>query len=213
MTSGFHPLLRTSASDTAGLTPGPSDALLIIDVQNDFLPGGALAVPEGDAILPVIRELLRLPFGLIVTSQDWHPAQHVSFKTATPAGEWPPHCIAQTQGAALAAELTLPANTLAVFKGTQTDQDSYSAFGGADAQGTSLALLLQHHGIARVFVCGLALDYCVQASALDARTAGFQTVVITDACRGIASDLTPTLAKLQDAGVTLCSSATLIPRL
>lgn len=213
MTSGSHPLLHTPVPDAADLTPRPSDALLIIDVQNDFLPGGALAVPEGDAILPVIRDLLRLPFGLIVTSQDWHPAQHISFKTATPAGDWPPHCIAHTQGAALAADLTLPANTLAVFKGTQADKDSYSAFGGRDAQGTSLATLLQHHGIARVFVCGLALDYCVQASARDACTAGFQTVVITDACRGIASDLTPTLVRLQDAGVTLCSSAPLMPRL
>lgn len=213
MTSGSHPLLHTPVPDAADLTPRPSDALLIIDVQNDFLPGGALAVPEGDAILPVIGKLLRLPFGLIVTSQDWHPAQHISFKTATPAGDWPPHCIAHTQGAALAADLTLPPNTLAVFKGTQTDQDSYSAFGGRDAQGTSLATLLQHHGITRVFVCGLALDYCVQASALDARTAGFQTVVITDACRGIASDLTPILARLQDAGVMLCSSAPLMPRL
>ncbi|WP_395495069.1 isochorismatase family protein [Acetobacter sp. KSO5] len=213
MTSGSHPLLHTPVPDAADLTPRPSDALLVIDVQNDFLPGGALAVPEGDAILPVIGKLLRLPFGLIVTSQDWHPAQHISFKTATPAGKWPPHCIAHTQGAALAADLALPANTLAVFKGTQADQDSYSAFGGRDAQATSLATLLQHHGITRVFVCGLALDYCVQASALDARTAGFQTVVITDACRGIASDLTPILVRLQDAGVTLCSSAHLMPRL
>lgn len=213
MTSGSHPLLHTPVPDAAGLTPGASDALLIIDVQNDFLPGGALAVPKGDAILPVIQKLVGLPFGLIVTSQDWHPAQHVSFKTATPAGDWPLHCIAHTQGAALAADLTLPANTLAVFKGTQSDQDSYSAFGGTDTQGASLAPLLQRHGMTRVFVCGLALDYCVQASALDARTAGFQTVVITDACRDIASDLTPTLAKLQDAGVMLRSSASLIPRL
>lgn len=209
MTSGPRPLLPTSAPDAASLTPGPSDALLIIDVQNDFLPGGALAVPEGDAILPVIQELVRLPFGLIVTSQDWHPAQHISFKTPAHPDGWPPHCVAETQGAALAPDLALPARTVAVFKGTQADQDSYSAFGGADTQGTPLVTLLQRHSITRVFVCGLALDYCVQASALDARTAGFETVVLTDACRGIAPDLTPTLTALRNAGVTLDSSASL----
>ncbi|WP_252346830.1 nicotinamidase [Acetobacter sp. P1H12_c] len=211
MISGSPSLRHTTPHHRMGLTPGPADALLIIDVQNDFLPGGALAVPEGDAILPVIRQLTPLPFGLIITSQDWHPAQHVSFKTATPAGPWPPHCVAGTQGAALAADLTVPADTLAVFKGTLTDQDSYSAFGGADAQGASLAALLQRHGINRVFLCGLALDYCVQASALDARKAGLETVVLTDACRGIAHDLTPALTALQTAGVILCTSQDLAP--
>ncbi|MCG0997292.1 nicotinamidase [Acetobacter persici] len=211
MISGSSSLRHTTPHHRMGLTPGPSDALLIIDVQNDFLPGGALAVPDGDAILPVIRQLTHLPFGVIITSQDWHPAQHVSFKTATPAGPWPPHCVAGTQGAALAADLTLPADTLAVFKGAQTDQDSYSAFGGADAQDVSLAALLQRHGINRIFLCGLALDYCVQASALDARKAGLETVVLTDASRGIAHDLTPALTILRTAGVVLRTSQDLAP--
>ncbi|MFT8515573.1 MAG: nicotinamidase [Acetobacter persici] len=211
MISGSPSLPHTTPHHGMGLTPGPSDALLIIDVQNDFLPGGALAVPDGDAVLPVIRQLTHLPLGLIITSQDWHPAQHVSFKTATPAGPWPPHCVAGTQGAALTADLTVPADTVAVFKGAQTDQDSYSAFGGADAQGVSLAALLQRHGINRVFLCGLALDYCVQASALDARKAGLETVVLTDACRGIAHDLTPALTALRTAGVILCTSQDLAP--
>lgn len=189
----------------------PSDALLIIDVQNDFLPGGTLAVPEGDAILPVIQHLVRLPFGLIVTSQDWHPAGHSSFKTVSPTGEWPPHCIAHTHGAALAAELPLPASTLAVFKGTQAEQDSYSAFGGQDAQGTPLAALLQQKGITRLFLCGLALDYCVRASALDARKAGLQTVVLTDACRSIAQDPAPVLAELKAEGVSCWLSHSLAP--
>ncbi len=209
MVSGTTPPLQSPEPELTHLSPGPEDALLIIDVQNDFLPGGALAVPEGDAILPVIQQLSCLPFGLIVTSQDWHPAQHVSFQTATPPGPWPPHCVAQTHGAALSADLALPARTQAVFKGTEADKDSYSAFGGADTHGTSLAALLQHNGISRVFLCGLALDYCVQASALDARTAGFQAVVLTDACRGIASDLTPTLNTLRAAGIALCSSSAL----
>ncbi|KXV63585.1 hypothetical protein AD949_07000 [Acetobacter orleanensis] len=191
------------------LTPGASDALLIVDVQNDFLPGGALAVPEGDAILPIIRDLVRLPFGLIATSQDWHPAEHVSFQTAIPAGKWPPHCVAHTHGAALASGLTLPSSTLAVFKGTQAEQDSYSAFGGTDAQGLPLAALLQKQDITRVFVCGLALDYCVRASALDAHAMGFQTILITDACRGIAEDLTPILTELREGGVSCYTSQAL----
>lgn len=206
MTTGSVSLPHAAVLLPTDLTPGPSDALLVIDVQNDFLPGGALAVPQGDAILPVIRDLLRLPFGLIVTSQDWHPPHHVSFQTATPAGPWPPHCVAHTHGAALAAELKLPTGTRAIFKGTQAEQDSYSAFGGSDAQGTPLAALLRQHGITRVFVCGLALDYCVRASALDARKAGLQTVVLTDACRGIAADLMPVLAELRAAGVVCCPS-------
>ncbi|MCX2561008.1 nicotinamidase [Acetobacter farinalis] len=183
--------------------PGPADALLIIDVQNDFLPGGALAVPDGNAILPALQHLVRLPFGMIVTSQDWHPSQHISFQ---PQGPWVPHCVARTEGAALAAGLSLPATAQAVFKGTLPEQDSYSAFGGADEHGTPLATLLQRHSITRVFLCGLALDYCVKATALDARANGLQTLVLMDACRGIAPDQTETLQTLRAAGVLLRTS-------
>jgi nicotinamidase/pyrazinamidase len=182
---------------------GPGDALIIVDVQNDFLPGGALAVPEGDAILPVVNALVQEPFGMVVASLDWHPAEHGSFK---PAGAWPVHCVADTWGAALSPALKLPQRNLLVLKGQDTELDAYSAFEGRSADGARLAETLRQHGIERVFVCGLALEYCVRSTAQDAMAEGFSTFLLTDATRGLEPSPTPTLRALHNAGVTLCHS-------
>ena len=160
------------------------DALLVIDVQNDFLPGGSLAVPDGDAVIPVINHLTTLPFGCIVASRDWHPEAHASF---APAGRWPVHCVADTSGAAFPPGLETSRFTRVVSKGVSAGTEAYSAF--ADEQGrdeTALADFLRGGGIGRVFLCGLALDYCVAATAADAVRSGFRSMIVADACRAIA---------------------------
>ncbi|SOY43495.1 Pyrazinamidase/nicotinamidase [Cupriavidus taiwanensis] len=194
-------------------TIGPDDCLLVIDVQNDFMPGGALAVPSGDEVVPVINRLARA-FGHVVVTQDWHPAAHVSFAAnhagtqpfqmlTLPYGEqvlWPVHCVQDTPGAALHAGLHVPHARLVIRKGHHADVDSYSAFLEADrTTRTGLAGYLREHGVKRVFCAGLATDYCVAWSALDARAAGFEAAVIEDACRAI--DLRGSLARAwQDLG-------------
>lgn len=207
-------------------TIGPDDCLLVIDVQNDFMPGGALAVPHGDEVVPVINRLARA-FGHVVLTQDWHPVSHVSFaanhagtqpfQTLTlPYGEqvlWPVHCVQDTPGAALHAGLHVPHARLVIRKGHHADVDSYSAFLEADrTTRTGLAGYLREQGVKRVFCAGLATDYCVAWSALDARAAGFEAAVIEDACRAI--DLEGSLAKawqdLGAAGVARVTSAELL---
>lgn len=195
------PSLPTSLSAMKLPVIGPADALIIVDVQNDFLPGGALAVPEGDAVLPVINALAQQPFGMVIASLDWHPAEHGSF---TPSGAWPVHCVADTEGAALSPALNLPQGNLLVLKGQDTELDAYSAFEGQTTEGARLDETLRQHGIERVFVCGLALEYCVRNTAQDAVAAGFSTFLLTDATRGLAPSPAPTLRALHDAGVTLC---------
>ncbi|MBO6037119.1 MAG: isochorismatase family protein [Acetobacter sp.] len=184
-------------------TPNVHDALLIVDVQNDFLTNGALAITDGNKILPCINALAALPFGCIITSQDWHPPDHFSFNTAKPAGPWPRHCVANTYGAALAPSLHLPDHSLAVFKGMEADKESYSAFEGITPSKTTLLTLLQEREITRVFICGLALDYCVKATALDARNHNINTVVIINACQGLAIDPNPTLRFLRQNAIKL----------
>lgn len=181
------------------MTYGAQDCLLVIDVQNDFMPDGALAVPRGDEVVPVINRLARA-FGHVVMTQDWHPAGHASFATSHAGrapfqtttlayGEqvlWPDHCVQETPGAALHADLCIPHARLVLRKGHHADVDSYSAFLEADrSTRTGLAGYLREHGVTRVFCAGLATDYCVAWSALDARAAGFAVVVIEDACRAI----------------------------
>ncbi|SCV01223.1 Pyrazinamidase/nicotinamidase [Cupriavidus necator] len=206
-------------------TIGPDDCLLVIDVQNDFMPGGALAVPHGDEVVPVINRLARA-FGHVVLTQDWHPVSHVSFAAnhagtqpfqslTLPYGEqvlWPVHCVQDTPGAALHAGLHVPHARLVIRKGHHADVDSYSAFLEADrTTRTGLAGYLREHGVKRVFCAGLATDYCVAWSALDARAAGFAAAVIEDACRAI--DLEGSLAgawqDLGAAGVARVMSAEL----
>jgi nicotinamidase/pyrazinamidase len=176
-----------------------SDALLVIDVQNCFTPGGSLAVKEGDAIVPLINKIA-MDFHNVVLTQDWHTADHVSFASQhdgkkpfetiqLPYGTqvlWPDHCVQGTEGAAIHKDINIPQAELIIRKGFHKDVDSYSAFLEADRKTqTGLAGYLHGRGIKRVFVCGLATDFCVAWSALDARKFKFQAVVIEDACRGI----------------------------
>lgn len=157
------------------------DALLIVDVQRDFLPGGALAVPDGDAVVAPLSACARcfaernLP---VFASRDWHPADHCSFREN--GGPWPPHCVANTPGADLAADLELPPGTQVIDKGTTTKRDAYSAFDRTD-----LSARLAELGVRRLFIGGLATEYCVAASAEDALRSGYDVVLLTDAMRAI----------------------------
>jgi nicotinamidase/pyrazinamidase len=175
------------------------DVLLVIDVQNDFMPDGALAVAHGDEVVPVINRLAR-GFSHVVLTQDWHPASHVSFAAnhagrtpfemlTLPYGEqvlWPTHCVQGTPGAALHRDLDIAHARAVIRKGHHAGVDSYSAFLEADrTTPTGLAGYLRELGVKRVWCCGLATDYCVAWSALDARTAGFEVALIEDASRGI----------------------------
>jgi len=179
----------------------PSDALLVIDLQPDFMPGGALAVAEGDTLVPLANALMRR-FAMVVITQDWHPPGHASFASTHGAAPfstkelhcgdqtlWPDHCVQGTAGAALHPELETDSAVLILRKGMHEAVDSYSAFVEADGKTTTgLAALLAARGVRRVFCCGLATDYCVAYSALDARKAGFAAFVIEDACRAIDAD-------------------------
>ena len=157
------------------------DALLVVDVQTDFLPGGALAVPNGDAVVAVMNGYLSIfsDYGLpIFASRDWHPTEHCSFLEQ--GGSWPPHCVAETSGAAFAVGLKLPESTAIISKATQREVDAYSAF-----QDTGLTQQLQERGIRRLFVGGLATDYCVLHTVRDARKAGFEVYLLEDAIRAV----------------------------
>lgn len=192
------------------------------------MPGGALAVPRGDEVVPVINRLATR-FAAVVLTQDWHPADHVSFASAHPGrkpfetlrlpyGEqvlWPPHCVQGTAGAALHPGLDVPHAQLVIRKGHHREIDSYSAFVEADrATATGLAGYLRERGIGEFFVCGLATDFCVAWSALDGRAAGFEVSVVEDACRAI--DLQGSCAKawqdMAQAGVQRLQSAQIEPR-
>ena len=200
----------------------PTDCLLVIDVQNDFLPGGALAVPDGDQVIPVVNRLAKA-FGRVVLTQDWHPREHVSFAAnhagtqpfgtiELPYGQqvlWPVHCVQYSTGAALADGLDVPHAQLIVRKGYHPHIDSYSAFFEADRKTpTGLLGYLRELGMKRVFCVGLATDFCVAWSAMDARAAGLDVVVIEDACRAI--DLNGSLAQawqhMTDAGIVRLQS-------
>ncbi len=181
--------------------------LIVVDVQNDFMPGGALAVPLGDEVVPVINRLAERYTNVVLT-QDWHPRRHASFAsshagkkpfetTRLAYGEqvlWPDHCVQGTPGAEIHAGLSIPHAQLVIRKGYHSEIDSYSAFLEADRKtSTGLAGYLREHGVKRLVFCGLATDFCVAWSALDARAAGFDATVIEDACRGI--DLEGSLAR------------------
>ena len=158
-----------------------NDALLIVDVQNDFMPWGALPVPDGDKVVPVLNRYIRIfrdNGGLIVASRDWHPPDHSSFKPF--GGIWPVHCVRGTEGAKFHKDLELPEDTYIVSKATSPLKDAYSAF-----DDTGLANTLKEKGIKRVFVGGLATDYCVKATVLDAIDNGFCTFLLEDASRGV----------------------------
>jgi nicotinamidase/pyrazinamidase len=196
--------------------------LLVIDVQNDFLPGGALAVPRGDDVVPVVNRLAAR-FGNVILTQDWHPPRHVSFASSHPGRQpfetialpygtqvlWPDHCVQGSAGAAFAAALDIRHAQAVIRKGYHDHTDSYSAFLEADrVTPTGLAGLLRERGIRRVFCCGLATDFCVAWSALDAQAAGFETWVVEDACRAIdtGGSLAAARAQLAAAGVRMTAS-------
>ncbi|MEO0257837.1 MAG: bifunctional nicotinamidase/pyrazinamidase [candidate division WOR-3 bacterium] len=157
------------------------DALIIVDVQKDFCPGGALAVPHGDEVVPVINnyiEIFKNHGGLIIATRDWHPENHSSFSEH--GGIWPPHCIQNTEGAEFHDELKLPNDVIVISKADHPDKEAYSGF-----DGTNLEKVLRGHGIQRVFVAGLATDYCVKATVLDALRFNFFTFLLLDATRGV----------------------------
>lgn len=203
--------------------PDARDCLIVVDVQSDFLPGGALAVPKGDEIVPIAGALAQR-FATVVLTQDWHPADHASFAANHPGRApfetidlaygpqvlWPVHCVQASPGAALASGLDVPHATMILRKGCHAAIDSYSAFQEADrATSTGLAAFLKARGIERVVVCGLATDFCVAWTALDAAAAGFDTAVVEDACRAIDLDgsLMAAWAAMTAAGVRRITSA------
>lgn len=168
------------------MTDEDGAALLIVDVQNDFCPGGALAVPDGDAVVPVMNRLAARAGALgqpVYASRDWHPADSLHF--APQGGPWPVHCVAGTDGARLHPDLLLPGSAMIVSKGTTRDAHGYSAFEGTLAGRGSLEDDLRARGVTRVIVGGLATDYCVRASVLDARRLGFDVTVVKDGVRGV----------------------------
>ncbi len=164
---------------------GKTDALIIVDVQNDFCPGGALPVPEGDQVIPVLNDYIKTfkkPNARIFATRDWHPPNHISFKAQ--GGPWPPHCVQNSEGAKFHPDLKLPSDTTIISKATDPLREAYSGF-----DGTELANTLKTQGATRVFVGGLATDYCVKNTVLDARKMGFETVLLLDAIRGINAEL------------------------
>ncbi|SEB58872.1 bifunctional nicotinamidase/pyrazinamidase [Terriglobus roseus] len=202
-----------------------NEVLLVIDVQRDFLPDGSLAVPEGDAVLPVINRL-GARFHNVVLTQDWHPAGHISFSSThglRPFADtfeasygtqtlWPDHTVQGSPGAELHPGLILPNANLIVRKGFRKDVDSYSAFLENDHRtSTGLAGYLRDRGLTSLFLCGLAWDYCVGYSALDGVALGFQVTVIEDAVRGIAPETMAAMSARWDAvGVKRIQSAQLL---
>jgi nicotinamidase/pyrazinamidase len=200
-----------------------TSALLVIDVQNCFLPGGSLAVKDGEQVVPVINRIAK-SFSNVVVTQDWHTVGHTSFASAHPGKKpfetidlaygkqvlWPDHCVQGTEGASLSKDLSIPQAALVLRKGFHKDVDSYSAFTEADGKTTTgLAAYLKARKLERLFVAGLATDFCVAWTALDARKAGFETYVVEDACRGIDTQgsMAKAWADMDKAGVKRIQSA------
>jgi nicotinamidase/pyrazinamidase len=185
----------------------PGDALLLVDPQNDFCPGGALGVAEGDQVMPILSEWAAAAAAAgvpIFVSRDWHPPRTTHFKEY--GGVWPPHCVQGTPGAEFHPALRLPSSVLIVSKGMGEAEDAYSAFQARDANGVMLADLLRSRGVQRLYVMGLATDYCVKASALAGLEHGFAVVLVQAGCRAV--DLQPgdghaALSAIQTAGGVL----------
>ena len=204
-------------------------ALILVDLQNDFLPGGALAVPHGDAVIP-LANTLQEKFALVVATQDWHPRNHGSFAANHPGRKpfeqidlnglpqtlWPVHCVQNTPGAELAATLRRERIARIFPKGTDPGIDSYSGFfDNGQRRATGLGDWLREQGVKQVDVCGLATDYCVKFTALDAARLGFKTRVIEDACRGVnlqPGDVAKAILEMKAAGIDVVPSRTILER-
>jgi len=180
------------------------DGLVLVDVQNDFCPGGALPIEKGDEVVPVLNQWIEAAQAKgipIYASRDWHPLQHVSFEVQ--GGTWPPHCIQDTDGAAFHPELRLPKNAVKITKGVRFDQDQNSAF-----DQTGLAEQLKRNNVKRLWVGGLALDVCVLATVLDARRLGFEVHVILEATRPVTPEGgEEAIRRMREAGATIVSES------
>ena len=198
-------VVSTAASDREAIRLQSGDALVVVDVQNDFLPGGALAIAGADQILMAVNhsivEFRRRGLPVFAT-RDWHPPDHCSFRAY--GGPWPPHCVAHTRGAQFAPGLQLPSDARIVSKATAREADAYSGF-----EGTGLLQQLRELGCSRVFLAGLATDYCVRATALDALGARLAAIVLTDAVRAVdaqAGDGERALTAMTQRGVRLSTT-------
>jgi len=187
------------------------DALVVVDMQNDFMPGGALPVPEGDKIIPRLNEYIKLfeSKGLpVFFTRDWHPENHISFKGH--GGIWPPHCVQNTEGAEFHRDLYIPKdNKFIISKGTSQDFDAYSGF-----QGTILESLLRERGIRRIFVGGVATDYCVKNTAIGGLNLGFEVFVLEDAIKGVdvnPGDVERAVEEMLDRGAAFITIDDLLP--
>ncbi len=205
------------------------NSLIVVDLQHDFCPGGSLAVAQGDAIIPVIDRILPA-FDCVVATQDWHPANHQSFAVnhagaqvgdvielgGMPQVLWPVHCVQNTNGAAFHRGFDISGLDAVFQKGVDPEIDSYSGFfDNGHKRSTGLGDYLNQRGVGTVYICGLATDYCVKATALDAIALGFETFVISDACRGVnlqAGDDEKALAEIAEAGGKIVSSAEILAR-
>jgi nicotinamidase/pyrazinamidase len=203
-----------------------SSALILVDLQNDFVPGGALAVPDGDRVVPIANQLQKM-FDLIVATQDWHPANHGSFAANDPGRKpgdvidlnglpqilWPIHCVQNTRGAQFHRGLDVGRITKVVQKGTDPGIDSYSGFfDNGHRKATGMGDWLAERGVSDLYVLGLATDYCVKFTALDARQLGFSVTLIEDASRGVnlkPGDVDAAMEAMKGAGVRIIRSAEL----
>ncbi len=202
-------------------------ALVVVDIQNDFLPGGALSVQDGDRVIPIANQLMPL-FALVVTTQDWHPTDHGSFAVShqgtqpghmielggLPQVLWPVHCVQSTPGADFPPALDIAHINHLVHKGSESGIDSYSGFfDNGHRQATGLHELLQAHGIDELYLLGLATDYCVKYTALDARFLGYPTVLVVDGCRGVnltQGDVERAIEEMREAGVKIVRSEEIV---
>jgi len=185
-------------------------ALILVDIQNDFCPGGALAVAEGDQTVGVVNKLMP-HFDLVISTQDWHPANHISF--AGRGGPWPPHCVQGTFGAELHSQLIKDKISNYFRKAATADKDAYSEFEGTDERGRSLNDVLKQLGVNKLYVAGLATDYCVKATVLDALKLGYKVYPITDGMRAVnvnPDDGDRALAEMSQQGAHLITSDELV---
>jgi nicotinamidase/pyrazinamidase len=203
------------------------NALLVVDIQNDFLPGGALAVPDGDQVIPIINRLMD-HFDLVLATQDWHPPDHGSFAACHPnhrPGDlidlngvpqvlWPVHCVQRSAGAAFSAQLRMDRFAKIFQKGIDPKIDSYSTFfDNAKLRSTGLGDYLRQRDVREIFICGLATDYCVKFSVLDSQNLGFQTHVIEDACRGVnlkTDDSEKAITEMRASGASIINSSEIL---